>query len=170
MQLVYEIISKIPIFGSKSSYVRQKERMECLKIAQEEYRRCVAERRLKLAQNVRGPSLHELNERDICVVFQDESKRGEGPAKIVSIDAGNVIHVVQKGGKVSSKYTLPTNSVSETKFSDSSLVRNEIIPNTRDVRLDGAKVAEMQQLQKRDVFKLVPKSEVPVDANILRTK
>jgi hypothetical protein len=62
MQLVYGIIPKIPIFGSKSSYVRQKERMECLKIAQDEYGRCDAERRLKLAQNVRGPSLQELNE------------------------------------------------------------------------------------------------------------
>jgi hypothetical protein len=101
MQLVYGIIPKIPIFGSKSSYVRQKERMECLKIAQDKYGRCVAERRLKLAQNVRGPSLHELNEGDLCFVFREVSKRWEGPARIVPIDAGNVIHVVQKGGKVS---------------------------------------------------------------------
>jgi hypothetical protein len=50
------------------------------------------------------------------------------------------------------------------------LVRNEIIANTRDVRFDEAKVAEMQQLLKREVSKWVQGSEVPVDANILRTK
>jgi Reverse transcriptase (RNA-dependent DNA polymerase) len=177
MQLVYVIMPKIPIFGSKSSYVRQKERMECLKIAQDEYGRCVAERRLKRAQNVRGPSLHELNEGDLCFVFREESKRWEGPARIVSIDAGNVIHVVQKGGKVSPflaacvrSYMLPTNPNSENKTSDSALVGNEIIANTRYFRFDEVKAAEMQQLLKRDVFKWVPKSEVPVDANILRSK
>ena len=64
---------------------------------------------------------------------------------------------MQKGGKVSRfwaacvrKYTLPTNSVSEKKKSDSSLVRNKIISNTRDVRFDEAIVAVQRSVGVRE--------------------
>jgi Reverse transcriptase (RNA-dependent DNA polymerase) len=183
LQLVYGVIPKIPI-GIHSPYVRQKERLEALRKARDEYATYIAQRRLKIAQDVRGPGESDLREGDLALVFREESKRWEGPGRVVSLDAGNVAHILLKGGKVTPfsitcvrrfppldtpKVSYVSTSNSETHDQEV-LHRTETALNQSDARFDDAKKIELQQLLDRGTFTPVLKNKVPLDAVILQTK
>jgi hypothetical protein len=169
LHLVYGVIPKMPIFGIKTPYVKQRERMEALRLAREAYSVWVAEKRLRLAQDVRGPGAHEIKEGDLCYVFREESKRWEGPGRVVSIDAGNVVHV-HKGGKVS-----PFNVASVRRYisqddpDERAHLRTEVA-SSGDDRFTEAKRAELKQLEDRRTFEWVDRSMLPPGTNILRTR
>jgi hypothetical protein len=94
--LVYGLISKLPIAGQKYTYVNQRMRMKALADARDEYPSIVATRRLEIASDVRGPGEHSLSEGDMTLVFREDSKRWEGPVRVISLDAGVVVHVLDR--------------------------------------------------------------------------
>jgi transposase InsO family protein len=174
LQLVYGVIPKIPI-GIHSPYIRQKERLEALRKARDEYATYIAQRRLKIAQDVRGPGESDLREGDLALVFREESKRWEGPGRVVSLDAGNVAHILLKGGKVTPfsitcfrrfppldtpKVSYVSTSNSETHDQEV-LHRTETALNQYDARFDDAKKIELQQLLDRGTFTPVLKKNRP---------
>jgi hypothetical protein len=198
LELVYGILPKLPI-GPNSPYVRQKERLAALRVAREEYGTIIAQKRLQTARELRGPGDHPLEENDLCLIYREDSKRWEGPARVVSVDAGGVVHVLQKGGKVlpfsssavrrynppeapTSSHNLPDSAkFTEAYLKETSLehdcdsvfeawTRSETIINQGDERFEAAKLAELKQLFDCNTFEWVDASAVPHDANVLRTK
>jgi ribosomal protein S17 len=163
--LVFGLQPKLPVEGAPTSFVKQRERLRALKSAQELYSSIVAKERLRLARDLRGPVTEDLAEDDLVHIYREGAKRWDTVGRVVSIDAGNVIHV-----QTSDRVVSPFSRASLRKYKDLSIhvARTE---NANDgPEFDAAKILELDGLQKRKVFRWVRVRDAEKGAVILPSR
>jgi hypothetical protein len=160
--LVFGIQPKLPVEGAPTCFINQKERLKALKNAQEQYSMLIARERLEVAQNMRGPVTDELDEGDLVHVFREGTKRWDTIGRIVSIDAGNVIHV-----QTGDRSVTPFSRSNVRKFREHTInvARTENVLDGPE--FDDAKKQELDGLEKRGVYRWVQVTGADRDAVVL---
>ena len=193
--LVFGAVPRLPIGHIDTMIPKQRERLHALELARKEMETITAQLRIKVARRDRQRVLNVLDLKygDPVLVYREKSKRWEGPYKFIGQHRTTIIVESARGSKFEFPYVTvkpyygnstlcmtmkelskvhapdPCDITTEaTKATDAAEICTIVIVNDpHDPRFDEPKKQEMKDLINRGAFKIVDRSEVPEDANVL---
>ncbi|KAA8494667.1 Retrovirus-related Pol polyprotein from transposon TNT 1-94 [Porphyridium purpureum] len=171
--LVFGCTPRTPIGSNIMGCPDQRARMEVMRFARTEYEVLIARRRLSMALSSRYPAERVMKPGDRVKVYRFRRRLWEGPYALKEIDYTSNVAVVDDNGKnlkfsvaVVRPYREPAHGFDRPE----SVYLEQGQPEKDDERWDDAKRIELEGLERRHVWDLVPAEQVPHGSVILRTK